>query len=124
MNQVIKAFTGIFIIMFMMVSSTGVLGAFMRTLQAQDIHAIVIDELENSNYAKGVVEKLFTTVEERGYQLQIIFYQEDGSAITCRSAEEMIEEENIVMAKVVLEYSLQLAFFQITEPQQIVGYAR
>lgn len=47
MSQIIKAFTGIFIVMFMMVSATGILGAFLQTLHAQNLHAAIINELED-----------------------------------------------------------------------------
>ena len=49
MSQIIKAFTGIFMVLFLMATSMGILGAFVQTLQVQNLHGQVIDELEHKN---------------------------------------------------------------------------
>ena len=43
MSQIMKAFTGMFIVMFMMVSATGVLSMFFQAMYAQNLHAVIID---------------------------------------------------------------------------------
>ena len=59
MSQVIKTFLGVFLILFLTVTAAGVLGAFYQMLHAQNLHAKMIDELENSDYAPLVMEACF-----------------------------------------------------------------
>lgn len=125
MSQIIKAFTGIFIVMFMMVSATGILGTFLQTLHAQNLHAAIINELENSDYARTVLIEVFDTAEEGGYELRLRLYQEYEEYILCAAAEEVPEDvSSVMMAEVTLSYPVQLLFFQVSQKQDIVGYAR
>lgn len=125
MSQIMKAFTGIFIVLFMMVSATGVLGGFYQTIHAQNLHAAVINELENSNYARGVLEECFSAAEESGYALEIELYDESGTVVSCSSATDIPSNTMVItMARVVLRYPFQIAFFDIDLMQELFGYAR
>ncbi len=125
MSQILKAFTGIFIVLFMMCSALGILGVFFQTLQAQDFHAVIINELENSSYAHTVAEQAFTASEAYGYELEIIFYQEDEMPVVCREAEAIPENiKEVQMAQVTLQYPVEIIFFQVAEKQTVIGYAR
>lgn len=125
MSQVMKAFTGVFMVLFLMITSTGVLGAFYQILHAQNIHAVMIDELENSNYAKPVMEACFQTAEVEGYHLQLSLYSEMDEIKTCTDASDLPEDtKQVSMAEVILEYSVEVAFFGIVNEQQLFGYAR
>ena len=125
MSQIMKAFTGIFIVMFMMVSATGILAAFLQIMQAQNLHAVIVDELENSHYTSSVLESAFEAANDRGYELRVVLYQQYESEIICTSVEELpMELEEVVMAEVALSYPVELAFFQVAGQQQIIGYAR
>ena len=125
MSQIMKAFTGIFIVMFMMVSATGILAAFLQIMQAQNLHAVIVDELENSHYTYSVLESAFEAANDRGYELRVVLYQQYESEIICTSVEELpMELEEVVMAEVALSYPVELAFFQVAGQQQIIGYAR
>ena len=46
MSQIMKTFLGVFLIMFMVVTSSGVLSGFMTVVEAQNLHAQIINELE------------------------------------------------------------------------------
>ena len=73
MSQIIKVFTGIYILLFLMSAGMGLLGAFLQTLQAQNLHGMVIDELENSDYAPSVLEGAFDVVEGKVHSLWCVF---------------------------------------------------
>ena len=125
MSQIMKVFTGVFMVLFLMISSSGVLGAFCQILRAQNTHAAMIDELENSNYAESVIEACFDTAKEEGYQLQLSLYTKKEFIATCVSKKEVPENlEEIQMMEVVLRYPIQIAFFDIDVEQQLFGYAR
>lgn len=125
MSQVMKAFTGVFMVLFLMTTSTGVLGAFYQILHAQNTHAVMIDELENSDYAKSVMEACFETAEKEGYHLQLSLYSETDEIRTCTTASDLPENtKQVSMAEVILQYSVEVAFFEIEREQQLFGYAR
>lgn len=125
MSQIIKAFTGIFIVMFMMVSATGILGAFLQTLHAQNLHATIINELENSDYARMVLVDAFDRAEEGGYELRLQLYQEYEEYILCTAAEEVPDDlSQVTTAEVTLSYPVEMLFFQVSRKQEIIGYAR
>ncbi len=125
MSQIMKAFTGLFVVMFMMVTATGLLGAFFQTMHAQNLHAAVIDEMENSNYARSVLEGCFLAVEEAGYEMELTLYTEYDGFIKCESKETLpVITEDIVMAEVTLKYPFQIGFFQVDVKQELFGYAR
>lgn len=125
MSQVMKAFTGVFMVLFLMTTSTGVLGAFYQILHAQNTHALMIDELENSDYAKPVMEACFKTAEEENYHLQLSLYSETEEIKTCTAATDLPEDtKQVSMVEVVMNYSIKVAFFEVDVEQQLFGYAR
>lgn len=125
MSQVIKAFMGVFMVMFLMVTSTGVLGAFYQVLHAQNTHAAMIDEIENSNFARPVMESCFAMAKEKGYALQLSLYSENHTVITCMNQSELPENtEDVILAEVALKYSIEVAFFEVDAEQELFGYAR
>ncbi len=125
MSQIMKAFTGVFVMMFMMITGTGILGAFFQTLHAQNLHAILIDEMENSDYARVVLEESFLVVEEAGYELELTLYTEYDGIVTCKNAGELpATTAQVSMAEVILKYPFQIGFFELDVQQELFGYAR
>lgn len=125
MSQIIKAFTGVFIVMFLMATGTGILGAFLQTMQAQNFHGKVIDELENSDYARPVLEDAFQIAKQSGGTLEVLLYMENGSSVCCDSLITMPETiGKVEMAEVLLTYPLQLPFIGTIKNYQLAGYAR
>lgn len=125
MSQIMKAFTGIFVLLFMMSSATGILGVFFQTIYAQNLHAVIIDELENSDYAYSVLEDAFATVAERGFELELKLYEKNSGIVTCRSIDEVpVDLSGVNMAEVTLSYPIQLVFFNVYNTQHLIGYAR
>ena len=125
MSQVIKAFTGIYLLLLLMVSATGLLGAFLQTLHAQNLHSMIIDELENSNYARGILESAYEEAEKFQYDLRLILYRETETAVVCETADELPADlQGVFMAEVHLQYGISLTFFDINASQKLIGYAR
>ena len=73
MSQIIKAFMGVFLTLFMAVTAMGILAAYMEVMNAQDMQARIVDEIENSDFNTGVVRQCFLQSEEAGYQLKVTF---------------------------------------------------
>ena len=125
MSQIIKAFTGVFIVLFLMTTGTGILGAFLQTLQAQNLHGKVIDELENSDYATSVLEEAFEIAQRQGVTLEVLLYLKNGEVLSCDSKNTVPEVlENVEMAEVLLAYPIRIPFVGLNQSHRLAGYAR
>ena len=59
------------IIFAMAVREIGVLATYMEVMNAQDMQARIVDEIEKSDFNTGVVRQCFLTrVRKHGYQLE------------------------------------------------------
>lgn len=125
MSQIIKAFTGIFIVLFMAVTSMGIIGVFLRVLHAQNLHASVVNELENSDYARQVCVEALEIAEVYGYELKLVFYEEDGTSYACQEVEDIPSTtQSVIMAEVLLTYPVEIPFFGVDTQQTLIAYAR
>ena len=125
MSQVIKTFMGVFLVLFLVAASTGVLGAFYQIIHAQNTHAHMIDEIENSDYAMGVLENCFLIAEEEDYRLQISLYSDTQNTRVCLNSDSLPTQIDAVnMAEVILFYDVEIPFFDVKIEQQMFGYAR
>lgn len=73
MSQIMKTFLGVFLIMFMVVTSSGVLSGFMTVVEAQNLHAQIINELEDSDYDSSVAQTCFENASKAGDTLELKF---------------------------------------------------
>ena len=125
MSQVMKAFMGVFMVLLLITTSAGVLGSFYQILHAQNTHAVMLDELENSNFAKAIMVACFETAEAEEYRLQMNLYSSSREIQSCTSVTDIPEDtREITMVEVILFYDIEIAFFEIAEEQQLFGYAR
>lgn len=125
MSQIMKCFTGIFIILFMTVSSIGILSAFLTVISAQNLHASIINELENSDFYEEVVRESFAKAEETKNVLVLTFYYSDNTSIEVTSEElDKYKAENVEMAKVDLRFNLNSGLFSLSDEHILSGYAR
>lgn len=125
MSQIMKTFMGIFLILFLMASSASVLGAFLQVLEAQDTHAMIVDELENSDYCLPVLQESFQKAENKGYDLDVILYRENHETYVCSQTEMLPQNtKDTQMAKVTLVFYFEIPFLSIHQSYAISGYAR
>lgn len=125
MSQVIKGYLGVFLVFLLMLASIGILSAFLMVVNAQDIHANVIDELENSGRAQNVLEECFEMTQQAGYHLSVELFYENGASCQISSKDEIPENSwESSYARVEMEFPLAIAFFQVQQNHMISGYAR
>ena len=125
MSQIMKAFTGIFIVLFMTAVSMGLLGAFLQVSKARSFHAMVIDELENSDYHKGVLEACLVTAEKCNYDMTITLYEAEGGYVVCKSVSDIPTEiDSIDLARVDMGFFSTIPFLGMENAQNISGYGR
>ncbi len=107
MSQIIKAFTGIFFLMMLMLLGCGIVSAQMSSVYARDYKSAVITELEDSGCNQFVIESCMEQAKKDGYGLDIRVLEKDGTR----------------MAEVTLEYDYRLPFLNYTGRYQLKGYA-
>lgn len=125
MSQVIKAFLGVFLIVFMMITSTGILAAYMEVLNAQDLQARIIDEIENSNYAASVIRAGYRDAGKAGCGLSLTLYYESGVMTRFTNSSQVpASVGEVSMARVELTFPFQVAVLGIRQEHTLTGYAR
>ncbi len=123
MSQIMKTFLGVFLIMFMAVTSSGVLSGFLTVVEAQNLHAQIINELEDSDFHSSVARRCFESAAEKNDVLLITFYMADNSTHTVASASEIPVFSDVVKARVELKFNYKVAFFGINQEHVLSGYA-
>ena len=103
---------GLFLIMFMVVTSAGVLSGFLSVLSAQNTHAAIISELEDSDFYPSVVNECFKKAKDENTCLSIKLYLDDNSVKTISGAGEIPGGKKIEKARVELKF-LSDTFFEI-----------
>lgn len=125
MSQIMKAFMGVFLTLFMAVTAMGILAAYMEVMNAQDMQARMVDEIENSDFNANVVRQCFSQSEEAGYQLKVTFFCENSVVATSSQASQVpYGLDPVDMAKVELQFPFQVAFLGIHRQHTFVSYAK
>lgn len=109
MSQIMKTFLGVFLIMFMVVTSSGVLSGFMTVVEAQNLHAQVINELEDSDYDSSVAQTCFENASKAGDTLELKLYMTDNSIRTVTDASQITSSDEIEKARVELKFTYAVA---------------
>jgi len=118
-----KTFLGVFLIMFMVVTSSGVLSGFMTVVEAQNLHALIINELEDSDYDCSVAQTCFENASKAGDTLELKLYMTDNSIRTVTDASQITSSDEIERARVELKFTYAVAFFGIKQEHVLSGYA-
>ena len=125
MSQIMKAFLGMFFILFLTAVSTGILSAYMQVVDAQDMHARMVDEVENSNFYPEVLKDCFAKAAEAGCRLSVTLYRENRAERVCTSSSMIPSQtQDVESAKLELTFPFQVAFFGIRSEHTIWAYAR
>ena len=123
MSQIMKAFFGIFLIMFMTVTSSGILSGFMTVVEAQNLHAQIINELEDSDFNREVAKGCFKNASDVDDTLELTFYLLDNTTKTVADASQIPDSNQITKARVELKFDYIVAFFGIRQKHVLSGYA-
>lgn len=116
MSQIMKAFMGVFLTLFMAVTAMGILAAYMEVMNAQDMQARIVDEIENSDFNTGVVQQCFLQSEEAGYQLKVTFFNENSTVATVSQVSQIpYGMDGVNMAKIEMQFPFRLLFWELTD---------
>lgn len=121
MEQIIKAFTGIFFLMLLFSLGIGILSAQLQAEEAKEYKAAVVSELENSNFSPSVINGCISQAKEQGYELAITVYQTEH-IMTYQDATAR-DTSGAYMAEVVLHYPYEIGVLNSRNMHSIRGYA-
>jgi hypothetical protein len=120
-----KAFMGIFLTLFMAVTSLGILSAYMEVMSAQDMQARMVDEIENSDFSPLVMRECYTQCEKAGYSLVITLFCEEQVLQTIHSKSEVPDSiAGVEVAKVEMKFPFRVPLLGIEKEHAFTGYAR
>lgn len=123
MEQIIKTYLGLFMILLMTVTGIGIVAAEMEVTRAREFKSDVIVELENSDYNVNVLDACMDQAEEIGYDLAVTLYGEDGTAVDYEPGA-ALPEGGVRFAEVVLQYSYRTGPFGNLLQNSIRGFGR
>lgn len=125
MSQVVKAFLGVFLTLFMAIVALSVLSSYMGVMNAQDMQASVIDELENSDFNAAVMKECFQKCANAGYELSVTVFCGNSSVVALHTQKEVPDSlSDITMARVELNFPLKSPLLGVDQSRSFVGYAR
>ena len=113
MSTTVKTYVGMFVLLLAVFAMAGVMSAVIDAGNARDFHASVIAEIEDANFAPGVITACKEQAEAAGYELLI-----DDTSIV-RDA-----DGRTTLMEVILRYQYRIDLFHMSGTQQIRGFAR
>lgn len=123
MEQMIKTYLGIFLIMMMTVIGIGIVSAEVEITRARDFKSDLIVEMENSDYNVNVLNACMKQAKEIGYGLEITLFGDDGSIVSYQEGGEL-PEGGVRLAEIVLSYSYSMGPFSSSRQHSLRGYGR
>lgn len=125
MSQILKSFMGLFLIMMMITASAGILGVYLTTITAQNLHASIISNIEDSNFNRKVVQECFEVAMDNGYILELVVYDSDNGISTCRDILSYpFDTDTIKTAEVKLWFEIRAGEIKLGDRHMLSGYAR
>lgn len=125
MSQILKAFTGVFLILFMMLVASGIMITYLGVIEAENTHTSILTELEDSAFGREVMISSFREAAQRNYRLEMVVYGEDGAITTCREISEIpADTTQVKKVRVILRYQVLNFGGQEGVGHRFTGYAR
>lgn len=132
MKQLFETFLGTFFLFLLIVCSMTCILAAVDARNADKYKSEYITQLEDSDFASGVVEKVFEDAAEQGYQVSLQFYKDVGGAMTvCPEVKNATEFHNQVgdttgtyMVKLTLRFSYTFPMMDAITNHTLLGYAK
>lgn len=113
MSITIKTYVGMFLLLLSVFTMAGIMSASIDANNARDYHAAVVAEIEDANFAPSVINACKTQAAESGYTLLV-----DSSSIVSD------DTGRATMMEVILSYEYHIPLLNVSNTQQIRGFAR
>lgn len=132
MKQLFETFLGMFFLFLLIVCSMTCISAGVDARNADKYKTEYIAQMENSDYAQGVIEKVFEDAAEQDYELKMVFYKDVNGTMSTTPEVSTIEEfHNLVgdttgvyMVRLQLTFPYLFPMLEATTHHTLLGYAR
>lgn len=124
MSQIMKTYLGIFLLLLFTFTSAGFFGCFLQVIEAQDMHARFVDEIENSNYYEGTLQAVFEEARSAGYAVTVTAYKNQETIIMHSQNDVTGLGEYVDMGRVDMDFRLRIPFLGISEVHTLTSYIR
>lgn len=111
MEQVIKAYLGMFFLLVTGMVGIGVVTAGIQSANARNYHADVISEIECSNFNEAVQAACRQQAASLGYDLQVKTMAYDAKG-------------HVKRAEVILKYEYAIPVLNLVTDHQVRGFAK
>ena len=122
MNQIIKTFLGVFLILLMCSCCIGMFAQFLHVMEAQNLHAKIVKELEESDYYPDVLRACCMRAQTAGCRLEVTLYQPGKTPIVIQDAAMVPAQIQCETAKVELKYALHIFGLQEEQTHILSAY--
>lgn len=132
MKQLFETFMGMFFLFFLIVCSMACLSAAVDARNADKYKTEYIAQMENSDFAQGVVEKVFADAEEHGYKISLRFYKDLGGAMSTspevknasQFRSQIGDTTGTYMVKLTLTFDYSFGLMKSFTSHTLLGYAK
>ena len=132
MKQLFETFLGMFFLFLLIVCSMTCISAGVDARNADKYKTEYIAQMENSNYAQHVVEKIFEDAEEQEYEIKMLFYKDVNGTMSTSPEVSSIEEfqtqvgdtTGVYMVRLELTFPYMFPMLEATTHHTLLGYAR
>lgn len=125
MSQVMKTFLCVFLVILMSVTAAQIMTGYLQVLNAQNMHSMIINELEDSHYAPLVMRECFRKAKKNQYELEIMLYKEKGGIYQLtKEAEVPNKLDYISSGEVNLSFWYGTPFFGMKQMHMLCGSGR
>lgn len=128
MKEVIESFLGVFFLMLLMVTGTSLIAASIDAKNADANISAYVAEMEESNFAKSVIEKVWDDAENRNYAVRMTLYEEDSTG-TMTSRDVLTKSAigattDVYMVKLEITFNYKFGLYDTITPHTLYRFAR
>ena len=124
MEQIMKVYLAVFLLLLLLFSAGGIFKLYVDVADAQDFTSNLIHEMECSDFDQQIVAGAFARAEELGYELVMELYDTEGSSYVVTGATSVPDCRKVYLARIEVNYPLELGLFDLKRQQMVCGYAR
>lgn len=111
MEQIMKAYLGIFFLLITGMVGIGVVTAGIQSANARSYHADIISEIECSNFNDAVVAACVQQAKASGYELKVKTLDYDAQG-------------HVKIAEIILDYEYAIPVLNLVTDHQVRGFAK
>ncbi|SDB15362.1 hypothetical protein [Eubacterium oxidoreducens] len=123
MKEVFDVYVGFLFIILVSITSMSVITAGVEVREADAYCSAVVEELENSDFNKDVLNACLSQAEENGYEMTIITSDNAGNQNTYTNESGATSTDGVTFAEVVLEYDFSINFLNADSSHTMRGFA-